>query len=178
MNTEHHSMAEHFVANFAFNASLTFLNLFNSFPLVLNNLNIHFCSSSTSAIMPLAMNVNFRFGRGNVITMSTLKCKRISMIANSGLPIQWLLKFRNFNKSISMWTITLKGLAPIWTVRLWDIAMARELNNLPQILQGVEEVGRWALKMCELSRDLWWNTFPHCSHTWLPPASCLHAIWT
>ena len=41
-----------------------------------------------------------------------------------------------------MWTITLKGLAPIWTVRLWDMAMARELNNLPQILQGVEEVGR------------------------------------
>ena len=42
---------------------------------------------------------------------------------------------------------TLNGLAPIWTVRLCDIAMARELKSLPQILHGVEDVGRCALKM-------------------------------
>ena len=102
-----------------------------------------------------------------IINLLNIRMFVVLLTFSIGWIVNWI--YQNF---------TLNGLAPIWTVRLCDIAMARELKSLPQILHGVEDVGRCALKMWEFSLDLWWKTFPHCSHTWLPPASCLQAIWT
>ena len=176
MNTKYHSMAEHFITYFAFNASLTLFNFFDTFPLILHNFNVHLRPSPPSSIMAFAMNIYLWFGRCDVITMTTLKW--MFEILGCSLYFWYLIKSIGWIVNWIHQDFTLNGLAPIWTVRLCDIAIARELKSLPQILHGVEDVGRCALKMWEFSLDLWWKTFPHCSHTWLPPASCLQAIWT
>ena len=73
MNAKYHSMAEHFITYFTFNASLTLFNFFNTFPFILNNFNVYLCSSPPSSIMAFAMNIYLGFGRCDVITMTTLK---------------------------------------------------------------------------------------------------------
>ena len=73
MNTKYHSMAEHFITYFTFNASLTLFNFFNTFPFILNNFNVYLCSSPPSSIMAFAMNIYLWFCRCDVITMTTLK---------------------------------------------------------------------------------------------------------